>query len=224
MKINLIKLIAGLTLYVGGYIVYAQTINEQILHTVQAEIMLSDASEIIDHQQALERSLQEFDEKLLRELEQTQQQRQENAKQKASLKSDAELEAEGEDGEGQNEGDSQGQAAGTDGSQNGNENTATADAEGSETGPPNNSNASVNDENNTKQKNESVVGEVDATRTQSTSSEHQQQGDSTTQVADIPTGDDDDVIARQLREAAQAETDPAIKEKLWEEYRKYKNQ
>ncbi len=33
---------------------------------------------------------------------------------------------------------------------------------------------------------------------------------------------DDDVVARQLREAAEQETDPEVKEKLWEEYRKYK--
>ncbi len=33
---------------------------------------------------------------------------------------------------------------------------------------------------------------------------------------------DDDVVARQLREAAEAETDPELKEKLWEEYRRYK--
>ncbi len=39
---------------------------------------------------------------------------------------------------------------------------------------------------------------------------------------DIPDGRDDDVVARQIREAAQAETDPALREKLWEEYRRYK--
>jgi len=33
---------------------------------------------------------------------------------------------------------------------------------------------------------------------------------------------DDDIVARQLREAAEKETDPELKEKLWEEYRKYK--
>jgi len=33
---------------------------------------------------------------------------------------------------------------------------------------------------------------------------------------------DDDVVARQLREAAEKETDPELKKKLWEEYRKYK--
>ena len=42
--------------------------------------------------------------------------------------------------------------------------------------------------------------------------------------ADIPSGDDDDVVARQLREAAQKERDPVLRDKLWDEYRKYKQQ
>lgn len=33
---------------------------------------------------------------------------------------------------------------------------------------------------------------------------------------------DDDIVARQLREAAEKETDPALKEKLWKEYEEYK--
>jgi hypothetical protein len=33
---------------------------------------------------------------------------------------------------------------------------------------------------------------------------------------------DDDIIARQLREAAMRETDPELREKLWAEYRRYK--
>ena len=33
---------------------------------------------------------------------------------------------------------------------------------------------------------------------------------------------DDDIIARQLREAAEQETDPEVKARLWEEYKKYK--
>jgi hypothetical protein len=37
-----------------------------------------------------------------------------------------------------------------------------------------------------------------------------------------PDGQDDDVVARQLREAAEKETDPELQKKLWEEYRKYK--
>jgi hypothetical protein len=35
-------------------------------------------------------------------------------------------------------------------------------------------------------------------------------------------GSDDDIVARQLREAAEQETDPVLKEKLWKEYEAYK--
>lgn len=34
---------------------------------------------------------------------------------------------------------------------------------------------------------------------------------------------DDDIVARQLKEAAENETDPELKKKLWAEYEKYKN-
>ena len=39
---------------------------------------------------------------------------------------------------------------------------------------------------------------------------------------DVPAAIDDDIIARQLREAALVEEDPVLRERLWEEYRKYK--
>ncbi len=39
---------------------------------------------------------------------------------------------------------------------------------------------------------------------------------------DIPPGDDDDVVAQQIREAALAEPDPNVRARLWEDYRKYK--
>lgn len=38
---------------------------------------------------------------------------------------------------------------------------------------------------------------------------------------DIPSGRDDDIVARQLREAAMREADPELREALWDEYRKY---
>jgi len=38
----------------------------------------------------------------------------------------------------------------------------------------------------------------------------------------MPDGRDDDIVARQLREAAMTEKDPELREKLWAEYRKYK--
>jgi hypothetical protein len=50
----------------------------------------------------------------------------------------------------------------------------------------------------------------------------QRQGGTGGAPPDIPDGSDDDVVARQLREAAEKETDPALKKKLWEEYKKYK--
>lgn len=39
---------------------------------------------------------------------------------------------------------------------------------------------------------------------------------------DIEVAAYDDIVARQLREAATAEDDPELRERLWEEYRKYK--
>ena len=39
---------------------------------------------------------------------------------------------------------------------------------------------------------------------------------------DTPDAKDDDVVARQLREAAMAETDPDLRELLWAEYERYK--
>jgi hypothetical protein len=39
---------------------------------------------------------------------------------------------------------------------------------------------------------------------------------------DVADAKDDDVVARQLREAAMAEPDPVLREKLWDEYRRYK--
>jgi hypothetical protein len=43
-----------------------------------------------------------------------------------------------------------------------------------------------------------------------------------TPVEDVSDGRDDDIVARQLREAAERETDPELKAKLWQEYRDYK--
>ena len=40
---------------------------------------------------------------------------------------------------------------------------------------------------------------------------------------DIPLDDNDDVLARQIKNAALNETDPEKQKKLWDEYRRYKN-
>ena len=55
-----------------------------------------------------------------------------------------------------------------------------------------------------------------------------QQGDDVTLMVvdrvppDVGDGADDDVVARQIREAAMNEADPVLREKLWEEYRNYR--
>jgi hypothetical protein len=43
-----------------------------------------------------------------------------------------------------------------------------------------------------------------------------------TAPAEAGGGEDDDIVARQLREAAEKETDPELREKLWKEYVEYK--
>ena len=64
--------------------------------------------------------------------------------------------------------------------------------------------------------------------TQGQSSQSGTQGSSSPTAAgdipkDIPDGSDDDVIARQLREAAEQEQDPELRKKLWDEYRRYRD-
>jgi hypothetical protein len=39
---------------------------------------------------------------------------------------------------------------------------------------------------------------------------------------EVPDGNDDDIVARRLRKAAEQETDPELREKLWKEYADYK--
>jgi hypothetical protein len=39
---------------------------------------------------------------------------------------------------------------------------------------------------------------------------------------DVGNGNDDDIVARQIRKAAESEPDPELRKKLWDEYRKYK--
>jgi DNA transposition AAA+ family ATPase len=39
---------------------------------------------------------------------------------------------------------------------------------------------------------------------------------------EIPDGSDDDLVARRIRKAAEQETDPELKDKLWKEYVEYK--
>ena len=64
----------------------------------------------------------------------------------------------------------------------------------------------------------------DTAATESASQDGSRKGDKGSSVGDRGRSDtgDDDIVARQLREAAENETDPELKEKLWKEYEEYK--
>jgi len=64
-------------------------------------------------------------------------------------------------------------------------------------------------------------GEVDEGVATSEKSSNGGQGSSREQAPRYDKADDD-IVARQLREAAENETDPELKEKLWKEYEEYK--
>ncbi len=57
-----------------------------------------------------------------------------------------------------------------------------------------------------------------------TGSKGEDKGQTLTQKRPTHDGHDDDIVARQLREAAEKETDPELKAKLWKEYEDYKRE
>jgi|TARA_B110000090_G_C13157256_1_gene360083 hypothetical protein len=59
---------------------------------------------------------------------------------------------------------------------------------------------------------------------QSASASAQEQGDIIPIPEDIDDGQGDDIVLRQIRDAASKEQDPVLREKLWDEYRRIKNQ
>lgn len=68
---------------------------------------------------------------------------------------------------------------------------------------------------------------VDAQKTTAEGRESESRGEGkgqtpTQKQRSYSSGDDDDIVARQIREAAEKETDPELKEKLWKEYEEYK--
>jgi hypothetical protein len=71
----------------------------------------------------------------------------------------------------------------------------------------------------------------EGTESQETAAEHrdseskgEDKGQTITQKRPPYDGHDDDIVARQLREAAEKETDPELKAKLWKEYEDYKRE
>jgi hypothetical protein len=77
---------------------------------------------------------------------------------------------------------------------------------------------------------QSEISSEKGEETQTGTEKHRQEGSrgegkgqtSTQNQPSRPSGHDDDIVARQIREAAEKETDPELKEKLWKEYEDYK--
>lgn len=71
---------------------------------------------------------------------------------------------------------------------------------------------------------EGAVGQSEpgGRRPEAEAPEGEDSGETAEVPPDVGTGDDDDIVARQIREAAMKEEDPELREKLWDEYRAYK--
>ena len=162
----------------------------------------------VDLDQELSAALSEFDEMLLREQEQVKAARPVTAAAMAGADGGADG-GEAADGDGRRAGDDQGR--GTNGKARGAAATS-ADGETAGTG-----------ERGTAGPVASSTGDGgDVPRSGRMGSQNEQQAAVRGRPPDVPDGRDDDVVARQLREAAEKETDPELQAKLWEEYRKYK--
>ena len=169
--------------------------------------------------QELDRSLAAFDDMLLREIEQSRVESdlkmkklaQEAARAAKSLREQGQMQGSEESEEGLREGQSS-EGAGNetgemdeehDGGQDGAEGALGAKDSGSSQqtsgGGTDLASASSKQQQDAMAGAEGSAGDADRVRTQ-----------------------DDDIVARQLREAAEKETDPELKEKLWKEYRDYK--
>jgi hypothetical protein len=155
---------------------------------------------------ALEKSLGRFDELLLREVEMAS----ERSAERSSRAAGASRGAAGGDGEGQGSGDS-----GAAGDTGGDMAAGTAQGRAGAGGQA-----------------AATEGQGDGAgpggRAPAADGEHGRggpggRGSGSRTPPDIPDGSDDDIVARQIRAAAEAEQDPALREKLWQEYRDYKN-
>jgi hypothetical protein len=71
---------------------------------------------------------------------------------------------------------------------------------------------------------EGTQGQETAEERGESASKGEDGGQTVTQKRPSYDGHDDDIVARQLREAAEKETDPELKAKLWKEYEDYKRE
>ncbi len=158
-------------------------------------------------------SLSEFDEKLLRE------QKELAEKSRSASTGESGGNQEGSDGASGNAGDGQGEnAEGNAGAESGD---GAGESTAGSTGQDGESAQQAEAGEQGEASGEGAAGDDRIASAGGASGAGRQAGKRAT-PPDIPDGKDDDIVARQLREAAESEQDPELREKLWEEYRKYK--
>ncbi len=169
--------------------------------------------------QEFDRSLAAFDDMLLREIEQSRVQSDLKMKQLAQEAARAAKSLR-----------EQGRMEGSEGAEQDMQEGQSSGGSGNETGEM------KNDRQGQNQQEGGALGDKDAAASQEASGQgtdmakaQKKQNKGARSGESGPPGDgdnlntqDDDIVARQLREAAEKETDPELKEKLWKEYREYK--
>ena len=161
----------------------------------------TDAEKVAMLDAELGSSLSEFDEKLLREQQELAE------KSRTAATGDSGAEAEGGAGKSAEAGEGQGQNADSDAGESAGESAADSTAPGAESGQESQAGESREDDSEQVASAGGIGGSTPKNPV----------------PPDIPDGKDDDIVARQLREAAENEQDPELRDKLWEEYRKYRN-
>lgn len=168
----------------------------------------TDAEKIATLDAELGTSLSDFDEKLLREQQEI------DEKSRAASTGESGAEAGGGAGEtgksGEGEGQGQGETATGDPAEGGTESAADSSENTAESGQQS---AGGESRDAAGQSNEQVASAGGSGRNTAKNPP----------PPDIADGKDDDIVARQLREAAEDEEDPELRDKLWEEYRNYKD-
>lgn len=158
----------------------------------------SEDERVVALENQLSSSMSEFDELLLREMEELERQRS----------------AASNDTGGTGAADGGGQQSGSTG--------GTGEATGNESAEESGAGRSGSDEQGQEQTASRTTGDGRQQSGTHGGSQNQDPTGATVKRDEPPAAGDDDIVARQLREAAENETDPELREKLWEEYRRYK--
>jgi hypothetical protein len=186
----------------------------QALFAPQIERTATSAEQVVDLEKILAESLGQFDESLLKEDERIAARqprgRETGYGQGQGSSANGEFGGTGASSE-QDSGDNSPSGAGTMQGQDAEDNGTTGPGAGTEM-----SGSTTGSGDRT-----GAVPGKEVGTSQGRGSEQSAETASQTGQQEIETGYDD-IVARQLREAAEKETDPELKKKLWEEYRKYK--